>query len=324
VGGRSFAGGAAGSRRRDPVFRSARWLLLPEHRAATFRAWAEAAVADAAQRSFDVVHAHDFTALAAGAALAGGRGVPYLYDTHEFWSGRPRVGRPDPLRNRSETRSEARLGGGAAAVITVGDGVAAALRQRYSWSRIVVVRNAHPRSGDTPPLPERPIRLIYGGRLAPYRDLETLIAAAPRLDLPTLVVGPADDDYAARLDFRSVERAAAVEPAALDALVRSAGLALVSHSDRWVNHRLALPNKLFEAIACGVPVVATDVGELAAMVRELDLGELYRYGDPDSLCAAVGRAVQRYPDLLRQAAAARESVTWESESERLIDLYRTL
>jgi glycosyltransferase involved in cell wall biosynthesis len=176
----------------------------------------------------------------------------------------------------------------------------------------------------TPIRVRRRPRLNYAGRVAPYRDLETLIAAAPGLGLPALVVGPADADYAARLEFGPVERVDAVEPDALDGLVRAAGLALVSHSDRWENHRLALPNKLFEAIACGVPVVATDVGELAAMVRAGDLGELYRYGDPDSLRAAVDRALARYPELQRTAAAARQTTTWESESQRLLAVYRRL
>jgi glycosyltransferase involved in cell wall biosynthesis len=73
-----------------------------------------------------------------------------------------------------------------------------------------------------------------------------------------------------------------------------------------------------------VPVVATDVGELAAMVREWDLGELYRYGDAAGLATAVTRATERYAALLGSVAVARESLVWEVEQDRLREVYRRL
>src|SRR6266508_6679377 len=55
--------------------RVARWLLLPEHVQLALRAWTEGARRDAATRSYDVVHAHDFTTLALGAELADAAGA---------------------------------------------------------------------------------------------------------------------------------------------------------------------------------------------------------------------------------------------------------
>ena len=91
-----------------------------------------------------MVHAHDFTALEVGDELARGRGVPLVYDSHELWSGRPRVGRPTPLQARRERAREAEIGSRAAAVITVGEGVAGALREAYWWQHVHVVRNTFP------------------------------------------------------------------------------------------------------------------------------------------------------------------------------------
>ena len=128
----------------SPPVRAARWMMLPTHRNQAFSRWAAAAAEDAGHRAFDVVHAHDFTALEVGARLAVSRRVPFVYDSHEFWSGRPRVGRPTPTQARREARIEAGLGSRAAAVITVGDGVAETLRARYGWTHITVVRNTFP------------------------------------------------------------------------------------------------------------------------------------------------------------------------------------
>ena len=126
------------------IERAARWLMLPEHVGRRLAAWQRAALVEARSHRADVVHAHDFSALPVGAALANEWGVPLVYDSHELWSGRPRVGRPTPIRARREARLEARLGARAAVVLTVGEGVAEALRERYGWRDVRVVRNTFP------------------------------------------------------------------------------------------------------------------------------------------------------------------------------------
>ena len=58
-----------------------------------------------------VVHAHDFNTLALGAELAGIANAKLVYDAHEFWSGRPRIGRPTPVHTLRERRKEQDSGG---------------------------------------------------------------------------------------------------------------------------------------------------------------------------------------------------------------------
>lgn len=319
-------GSASLSRRRlNPVLKAVRWVLLPQHRNSAFGRWAKGAVEDGAQREYDVVHAHDFTALEAGDALARRRGVPLVYDTHELWTGRPVVGRPTPLQHRREKRVEAELGGRAAAVITVGDGVADALRAQYGWTHVRVVRNTFPMGpDDAAHAPEAPTGLVYAGRLAPYRELEVIAAASASLDLPVTLIGPADETWLTSFDpgRASVEPPRPVDE--VDALYRSAGLALVTHGDRWENYRLAMPNKLFHAVRAGVPCVATDVGVLGRLVREHGVGELYRTGDAADLVRAVRRAVERYPELVAAVRAARPALSWDRDAAVLVDLYATL
>lgn len=313
-------------RRLSPPLRLARWALLPRHRRSAFGRWAAGAVQDGSGRDYDVVHAHDFTALEAGAVLAERAGVPLVYDTHELWSGRPREHRPTPLLDRRERVVENRLGGKAAAVITVGEGVADVLRRRYGWTHVTVVRNTFPAPDEIPPGLERtrPDGLVYAGRLAAYRELEVIAAASPRLSLPVTLIGPADPAWLASFD---PGRCTVLDPCApddVDAHLVAAGLVAVTHSDRWENHRLAMPNKLFHAVRAGVPVVATDVGELAKVVREHRIGTLYRPGDADGLVRAVEEAVQTYPQLREAVAAAALSLSWDRDAGRLLDLYAGL
>jgi glycosyltransferase involved in cell wall biosynthesis len=311
-------------RRLSPPARTARWLLLPTHRNSAFGRWAAGVAVDAADRTFDVVHAHDFTALEVGARLAAERGVPLVYDSHELWSGRPRIGRPTPVQVRREQAVEARLGAQAAAVLTVGDGVARALRSAYGWRHVTVVRNTFPMPDPLPAAPDAPTGAVYAGRLAPYRELEAVAEASRRVDLPITLVGPADETWLSRFDPGRAQVRPPLPVDDVDALLTGAGLALVTHSDRWVNHRLAMPNKLFHAVRAGVPVVATDVGELGALVREHGVGELYRPGDGADLARAVEAARGRYADLVDAVHKAAPSLSWEADAAALLAVYERL
>ncbi|HEX2809023.1 MAG TPA: glycosyltransferase [Kineosporiaceae bacterium] len=313
-----------GGRRLSPPARAARWALLPTHRNQAFGRWASAAEQDARERDFDVVHAHDFTALEVGARLATMRGVPLIYDTHELWSGRPRVGRPTPLQARREQRIEAELGSRAAAVITVGEGVADVLRARYGWPHVTVVRNTFALPEVLPAAPARPIGAVYAGRLAPYRELEAIAAASRLIDLPFTLLGPADETWLASFDPGRAQVRPPLPVDDVDQLLNAAGLALVTHSDRWANHRLAMPNKLFHAVRAGVPVIATDVGELGKLVREHGVGELYRPGDAADLAGAVERARARYPELVAAVHASAPALSWDTDAAALTDVYLRL
>lgn len=317
----------ARTRRLGVPERMARWALLPHHVARRLRAW-QAAVRDLARDRAaltgrpDVVHAHDFTALDVGCTLAQAWGVPLVYDTHEYWVGRPREGRPTPLGRWVERRAEGALGARAAAVITVGDGIAAQLREDHpDWPDITVVRNTFPVRVPAPILAPSPRALVYAGRLAADRELETIAAASRRIDLPITLMGPADDTWRSTFDPAATTVLPSRPLSEVDTALIEAGIALVTHSDRWANHRLAMPNKLFHAVSLGVPVVASDVGELAAVVREHRLGTLFTPGSAQGLVEAVTRLVADYPAYLRAVRQAQVSLSWEVDQARLIDLY---
>jgi glycosyltransferase involved in cell wall biosynthesis len=316
-----------------PVLRAGRWLLLPEHRARVEAAWraGAAAIVDAYLEHGppDVVHAHDFNTLELAAAVAQRTGAALVYDAHELWAGRARVGRPEPLRRRRAAAREDALMGRADLVLTVSQGIAERLRSRGA-RRVVVVRNSFPARPDGTPLPRHPTGLVYAGRIGPGRDLETLAAAAPELaalGARPVVVGPADADYLARFPRHAAGvdlRPTSLSPEEVDEAYRAAGLAVVTLDGSCENHRLALPNKLFHAVRAGVPVVAADLPELARVVTERRLGATYRPGDPDSLAAAVADVVGRYPQAVAAVADAAPELSWERDAAVLVAAYADL
>jgi glycosyltransferase involved in cell wall biosynthesis len=154
--------------------------------------------------------------------------------------------------------------------------------------------------------------------------LEAIAAASRRTDLPITLVGPADETWLGGFDPGRATVRAALPVDDVDTLLTAAGLALVTHSDRWANHRLAMPNKLFHAVRAGVPVVATDVGELGKLVRRHGVGELYRPGDGADLARALAAAGERYADLVAAVRRAAPDLSWQRDSAALLGLYGRL
>jgi glycosyltransferase involved in cell wall biosynthesis len=110
--------------------------------------------------------------------------------------------------------------------------------------------------------------------------------------------------------------------------VASADVGLVPTEPNTVGNRLGLPNKLFESLMAGLPVVASDVPEVGAIVRRTGAGVLYPARlpqDPAALAEGVHTLLSD-PDLARACReqglrAAREELNWERESTKLVDLY---
>ena len=88
------------------------------------------------------------------------------------------------------------------------------------------------------------------------------------------------------------------------------------------------PLKLFEYMACGVPVVAAAVGQIAEVIRDGDTGLLYPPGDLDALTAACARLLADSALCQRLGEAAGAEVhanyTWTRNATRIVELARTL
>ena len=82
-------------------------------------------------------------------------------------------------------------------------------------------------------------------------------------------------------------------------------------------------NVLLEAMACGLPVVTTDVGGNAEVVCRPELGTVVPFGDPDRLRAALEHALEAHWDaaVIRRYA---EDNGWDPRVDELLDLFRRL
>ena len=294
----------------------------------------------------DVWHAHDLTGLEAiGPRLK--RQTDLIYDSHELFLETGTATRLPRLARWALGLREGRLVRRCRAVITVNPGLAAELERRYHPARIEVVRNC-PTRWD-PPLhrpdllraalrlpPETPVVLFHGA-LVDGRGIGTLVGAlaAAGLDrvhlvlmghgsLETAGIASPPSNVGARVHLLP-----AVPPDELLEWVASADVGAVLQEPLDQNLVLSTPNKLFEAIAVGTPVLASDLPEIRRVVIDDPDGPLGALCDPTSE-RSVAAALQGLLSLpkgdlagmrARCLSAAAARLNWSVEAERLLALY---
>jgi len=96
--------------------------------------------------------------------------------------------------------------------------------------------------------------------------------------------------------------------------------------DTCENHRLALPNKLFEYLAADLPVVVSDLPEMRRLVTERGVGWVTDPGDPADIARVLDEALGSRKDkaLHRRVRDAAAELNWPHERNRLTELYAKL
>ncbi|MCI0581387.1 MAG: glycosyltransferase [Chloroflexi bacterium] len=318
--------------------------------------WARAAAGAAreAAPAATIFWAHDLRALPAAIAArdaAGGGSI--VYDAHEIF---PEAGghatRPAWARRRM-AGLERELAARAAALVTVNEALADRLGPALGFRDVVIARNCPPRwtpaAGDgartdsplrtTAGVPDGAPILLYHGGLAPGRGIDALAAAIrePGLERSHLVFmggGPLAG-LARELAAASGGRIHVLPPVAPDVLldwVAGADVVVAPIQPTTLNHRLSSPNKVFEGIAAGVPVVGSDLPGIRSVILADPGAPLGGVTDPDDP-AALARSIRSILELppaegaalrARCLAAAHERWNWETESAGLVALAENL
>ena len=90
---------------------------------------------------------------------------------------------------------------------------------------------------------------------------------------------------------------------------------------------MALPNKLFEYLHAGLPMVVSDSPQMAAFVREHQLGEVASVDDPAAWAEAIRRVLAdpaRYGGGSKGREQLRREWSWEAQERVLLELYGRL
>jgi glycosyltransferase involved in cell wall biosynthesis len=292
-----------------------------------------------------LIHIHDPELLPLLLVLRPLLGAAAVYDAHEYYADEVsrRAWIPAPLRRPAarithavETFAARRID----AVVAVNEHMAARFRRR--GARAVAVHNFPPGEyvGVERPRPGVGATIVYLGLLSSDRGLATVFEAARRLHATkrgarVRVIGRVDwDGLPASLPRDlSAWREAGVEFAGTIP-ADDVPLTLAQMSIGWIpfletpNNRRTIPLKLLEYMAAGLPVVVSDLGFMAGIVRESGCGLLAPPGDAVAHAAALAELLTDPQRAMRMGeagrAAVRERYTWAAEGRKLVTLYETL
>ena len=294
----------------------------------------------------DVYHAMAYMGIPVGLDLAGRAGGRVVYDARDIYIDANHLARlPRPARwllGRLE-RGWARR---ADRVVTVNLPYATVMAERWALPAPAIVMNCAYR---VVPSAIRPRRfhdrlglvlatrvVLYHGGFSADRGIDQLIAAIGEVPNAVLVL-LGYGSLAGSLERRAADPhlegrlrvLPAVPPAELLDWVASADVVAMPIQPTTLNHRLTTPNKLFEAMAVGTPIVASDLPGMAAIVRESGAGLLVDPANPTAIAAALRTILDGPPDERaamgrRALAAAHETYNWESQVEVLFAEYGLL
>jgi glycosyltransferase involved in cell wall biosynthesis len=263
--------------------------------------------------------------------------IPVVYDSHEYFTATPElVERPKIQRiwKWIEKTIVPKLKN----CITVNSSIANLFEQEYHV-QFVVVRNI-PRNRVVAEIPSRTelglptdkkIVLLQGSGINVQRGAEEAVESMQYLDnVLLLIVGGGDvlpvlkkmvNTLSLQEKVRFVPRQT---PENLAGYTANADIGLTIDKDTNINYRFSLPNKLFDYIYAGVPVLATPLVELKNIIEHYDIGDFIDNHDPQHIAATITKMLQdenRMMQFKKNTIKASAELNWENEKQTLIEIF---
>ncbi len=283
--------------------------------------------------AFDFIHACDFDTILPALLCRGLFGKKVIYDIFDFYA--------DHLRNTPPLVKKV-IRAVDYGAINRADGVILvdeSRRQQIAGSRprrLEVIYNS-PEDWRSQPLPgkvddEVSLRVAYVGLLQVERGLLEMIEVFRRhpdwhLDLAGFG-GDEQKIYAQTAGMANIAWHGRIPYQQALALSQAADVLFATYDPAIPNHRYSSPNKLFEAMMLGKPVIVSSQTNIDAIVLKEECGLVVPYGNIDQLDASLSVLAQNRElrqQLGKNARRAYESCySWSQMSERLLRLYRTI
>ena len=304
---------------------------------------------------YDLIHSHYWMSGLAAEALSDAWGVPILHMFHTLGEMKNRIARTDeeregPYRIHGEKRVIARVDRIIAA--TQAEQTQLQFLYKAEKRKITII----PPGVDTShfyPIPEDEARqyvgvdpdnklVLFVGRIEPLKGLDTLIRAiscqrTANLGQVTLMIIGGDPNVSPQeMSAEMVRIQQLCDDLCMGRMVVFLGKRAqdtlpyyYSAADVLVmpSHYESFGMVALEAMACGTPVIASQVGGLAFLVRDGETGYHVPDQDPEALC---GKLLAIFSDLhlretmgLRAAEYAR-NYAWAIIATQIVDVYKSL
>jgi glycosyltransferase involved in cell wall biosynthesis len=283
----------------------------------------------------DYLLANDLDALVPNYMVGKLRGKRLFYDTHEYYTGVPELA-DAPFKKSVWKFFENWIFPRLPIVYTVNESVKKKYQEEYG-NNIGVIRNVPVTDKVEPfPLPSnwkgKIILLMQGIGIHPGRGglelLEMMRYMPPQFHLVYIGGGTQWDKIAEMRETwqlqDKVEMIGKVRPADLKRYTPLAHLGFSLDGFENVNYLFNLPNKLFDYIHGGIPVVATSIPEVKAIIEQYDCGICLQSYKPEAMAREIQNLIannELYTRLKMNTGPAAAELCWEKEQDKLIAIY---
>lgn len=286
----------------------------------------------------DILYSNDLDTLLPNYLVSRLKGCALIYDSHEYFTGVPEL-QNNHFARKVWTKVEAFIFPKLKNVITVNQSIANLYHQQYGID-VKVVRNV-PDKTDSINFDvmqwkrsvglsdDKKVFILQGAGINIDRGAEEAIEAMKRVDAVLLIIGGGDVFH--RLQElaikQKVDQKVIIHPKVareeLIAITSSCFAGLTLDKDTNINYRFSLPNKLFDYIHAGIPVIASDLPEVAAIVNEYKTGIVLPKYTTQAIAEAMNRLIieqELYINYKENCSIAATDLCWQKEKKILTDV----
>ncbi|SKA71579.1 Glycosyltransferase involved in cell wall bisynthesis [Paucidesulfovibrio gracilis DSM 16080] len=322
-------------------------FVLRYHRPLCFQNFYANGMQAVADEPADIYQAHDLNTLPVAWWLARKHKAKLVYDSHELYLNRNRTKPRGRINDFLLASMEKFLIRRCHAAITVNDTIAKELAVRYRIPTPHVIMNA-PLSKSTEAavesealrrelgIPQQRFLILYCGGITFNRGLEKVIQSMALLpDCHLVFMGYGTAEYTESL-LRIAEEHGVHErfdffgPVPSDMVTTYAScadLGIAPIENVCLSYYYCSPNKVFEYLNAGLPVVASDFPEMRRVIEEFSVGGVFDPENPSDIARAI-TDIKENPEAARQMRAntvnAAGKFHWGNEAEKLLNIYKGL
>lgn len=284
-------------------------------------------------RKADLLYANDLDTLLPNYLVSKLKRIPLIYDSHELFCEVPEL-LQTPIKRKIWLSLEKWMLPKLSYCITVNDSIAAIFKEKYRV-KFNVVRNVpesetafEPKTKGQLDLPaNKKIILLQGAGINIDRGAEELVAAMKYVDNALLLIIGSGDCWQ-KLKELVVEKGLSEKVRMIYKIPRQELMHYTYNADLGIsidkntnpNYYNSLPNKLFDYLHAGLPVLASRLPELEKVILEYEVGDFINDHEPLTIGNKLNEMLSSSELASYKANTARvkKEINWETEKQNLL------
>lgn len=297
----------------------------------------------------DVYHCHEPDALCIGVLLKKIKNKKIVYDVHEHWPSMAALTAFGPLGQKIVKYRhidgfiqffteyfELYLAKKADRIITVSDSVAERFHkiglETYNIMNVPMILQENVNNHKI-----NPNDIVYVcGKLGFSKGVDIALQMLSSLKkdythIHLTLIGDLQDDVLGQIDYHLKERVEITGFVPYEIMYRKiseGGVGLILFQNTHYNSYIGLPNKLFDYMMCGLPVVASDFPEIRKVIQTSECGIVVDVEDVDSIVKGVKYLLDNPTEAQimgeRGRMAIEDEYNWDKMENKLLALYETI